>query len=213
MNRDMVQYYKERALEYEKIYLKPERQLDLKKAAEVLKEWFSAKNVLEIACGTGYWTERIAETALSVFATDINERMIEVAKSKSYKNLVQFAVSDFYALAPAQKFDALFGGFIWSHILLQDLEGFLHKMSGLVQPGGVMVFMDNIYVEGSSIPVVHSDEQGNTYQNRSLENGSTHLVLKNFPSRDFILQELSRFSSAFQFVESKHYWIASCVIR
>jgi hypothetical protein len=37
MNKDLVEYYKERAKEYELIYAKPERQEDLKKAAEILQ--------------------------------------------------------------------------------------------------------------------------------------------------------------------------------
>ena len=86
MNKDLVAYYKERAKEYEQIYSKPERQEDLKKIAEILQDFFTAKNLIERACGTGYWTERISETARSIIATDINDSVLEIAKSKSYPN-------------------------------------------------------------------------------------------------------------------------------
>ena len=66
----MVDYYRRRAGEYEAFYAKPERQADLlllkKKIAEILKR----ARVLEIACGTGYWTTVIASAAESVTATD-----------------------------------------------------------------------------------------------------------------------------------------------
>jgi hypothetical protein len=42
--------------------------------------------------------------------------------------------------------------------------------------------LDNRYVEGSSTPVTERDAEGNGYQSRKLADGSTHLVLKNFPT-------------------------------
>ncbi|MES2780773.1 MAG: hypothetical protein V4651_12845 [Bacteroidota bacterium] len=57
MNTDLVSYYHQRAKEYEKLYAKPERQEDLKEIATVLQGIFINKNVFEISCGTGYWTE------------------------------------------------------------------------------------------------------------------------------------------------------------
>ena len=37
------------------------------------------------------------------------------------------------------------------------------------------------FVEGSSSPIAHTDEQGNPYQIRGLDDGSVTRVLKNFP--------------------------------
>ena len=56
MNTDLIKYYKKRAKEYENIYLKPERQNDILKAAIILQDIFTDKNIFEIACGTSYWT-------------------------------------------------------------------------------------------------------------------------------------------------------------
>ena len=47
-----------------------------------------------------------------------------------------------------------------------------------------MIFFDNQYVEGSNLPVIRTDDEGNTYQERALPDGSRHEVLKNFPSDD-----------------------------
>ena len=44
------------------------------------------------------------------------------------------------------------------------------------------MFIDNAYVEGSSTPISRTDEQGDTYQMRRLDDGSRHEVLKNFPA-------------------------------
>ena len=78
---DLVTYYAKRAAEYEAIYQKPERQSDLRELENLLRRDFAGRNVLEIACGTGYWTERVASVADSIVALDINESVLEIGFS------------------------------------------------------------------------------------------------------------------------------------
>jgi ubiquinone/menaquinone biosynthesis C-methylase UbiE len=208
MNSDLVSYYKDRAKEYEKLYSKPERQEDLKNSATILQEIFADKQVIEIACGTGYWTEKIAATATSIFATDINESVIDIAKKKDFSSKqVSFGIADIYNFSDDNKFESLFGGFIWSHILLQDLDKFLSTVNSLVSPGGTVVFMDNNFVEGSNHPITERDEYGNSFQTRKLEDNTTHLVLKNFPTEIFLQQKLKDFGAEFKFFNLTYYWI------
>ena len=182
MNNDLTAYYAQRAAEYEAIYAKPERQSDLKAAGQILQDLFKDKSVLEIACGTGYWTQQIAQTAASVWATDINESVLEIARSKAYPgNHVTFETADLYQIHPVQTVDALFGGFIWSHIPLQEMEQFLTQVNRLAGRRNLVVLMDNRYVEGSSSPITNRDDVGNTYQTRRLRSGEVFDVLKNFP--------------------------------
>ncbi|MFZ5805639.1 MAG: class I SAM-dependent methyltransferase [Verrucomicrobiota bacterium] len=99
----LFDYYNKRAQEYERIYAKPERQDALGKLKTHLQKILRGNDVLEIACGTGYWTEVIASTARSVLAMDISEEMLSIARQKSYSsNNVNFALSDAYALCRCQ---------------------------------------------------------------------------------------------------------------
>ena len=208
MNTNIVAYYKDRAQEYEKIYAKPERQDDLQRATTIVRDIFAGKQVLEIACGTGYWTERIAQRASSIFATDINEAVIDVAKSKTYQNSnISFGLADIYNFPDQNQYEGLFAGFIWSHILLQDLDKFLQTVNRLVVPGGTVVFMDNHFVANSNHPITNIDEQGNTFQTRKLEDGTEHLVLKNFPTAAFLNQKLDGHTNAFEVINLTYYWI------
>jgi SAM-dependent methyltransferase len=208
MNSDIVSYYKDRATEYEKIYYKPERQSDLLLARQILQDTFTDKDVFEIACGTGYWTEKICATARKVLATDINETVIEIAKSKNCSPAkVDFQIADIFNLVNMNKHESLFGGFIWSHIKLQDLSNFIDTVNTLVKNSGTIVFMDNNYVEGSNLPVTEKDDSGNTYQTRILENGTTHKVLKNFPTGIFIRQLLKDRATDINFINLQYYWI------
>ncbi len=209
MNTNLVQYYKDRAKEYERIYFKPERQEELAKAHIILQDIFKNKDVFEVACGTGYWTEHIALSARTILATDINKEVIEIAEQKEYprKNVI-YQTADLYTHKNDKKHESLFAGFIWSHVKRQEIIPFVDALNKLVVPGGILVIMDNNYVEGSSTPITRTDELGNTYQTRKLSDGSTHLVLKNFPTEAYLRETLNYISGDFKFIQLQYFWIA-----
>ena len=78
----MEQYYSKRAAEYEQIYQKPERQHELEWLRGRIPAIFRDRTVLEVACGTGYWTQYIARTAAKVHACDINDSVLEIDPSR-----------------------------------------------------------------------------------------------------------------------------------
>ena len=91
-------YYAKRASEYERIYDKAERQDELAWLRERLPRLFEGRRVLEVACGTGYWTQFIAKRAAHVTACDINEAVLEIAREKPIaKGRVTFARADAFA--------------------------------------------------------------------------------------------------------------------
>src|SRR5207237_10299255 len=101
METSMVRYYAERAAEYERIYAKPERQEDLRQLRGFVERTFAGANVFEIACGTGCWTEVVARSAASVVATDINEEVLAIARSKTMdRERTTIRKADAYALTP-----------------------------------------------------------------------------------------------------------------
>jgi SAM-dependent methyltransferase len=204
-------YYARRAAEYEKIYEKPERQADLARLRRDIPALFRAERVLEIACGTGYWTPLIAEQAESVLAVDYNDETLAIAQAKKYpKANVRFQRADAYALPDwKERFSACYAGFWWSHVPLAQLEAFLNGLHARLEPGARVAFMDNRYVEGSSTAISRKDAEGNTYQSRRLADGSSHEVLKNFPSAPELRARLGRLGTEITFAEYQYYWLAT----
>ena len=211
MSDKLITYYARRAQEYDQIYEKPERQAELAKLGEWVQEQVAGKRVLEVACGTGYWTRLMARTAASVLATDINAEMIEVAQQKlGEEEKVGFRVANLYELEPeVGAFEAVFGGFIWSHIPHQNLADFLVSLHTQVGKGGRLLFIDNTFVAGSSTPISHTDRDGNTYQVRQLADGSKYQILKNFPNKKQIRSLLNNVATDLQYTRLDHYWTLS----
>jgi 2-polyprenyl-3-methyl-5-hydroxy-6-metoxy-1,4-benzoquinol methylase len=170
---------------------------------------FAGKRVLELACGTGYWTEVIASSAAQVTAVDANEEVLQIARTKRYpENRVDLVIGDCYSpLASGRRHDALFAGHWWSHVPLGRMDNFLQTAVQSVAPGAMIAFFDNNYVAGSSTAVSRRDAKGNSYQTRRLDDGSTHEVLKNFPSESELIQRASRHGWGAHVELLRHFWL------
>lgn len=207
-------YYAARANEYERMYAKPERQADLRRLETMIPEMFSARSVLEIACGTGYWTQHLVRSAKSVLATDLTPETLAVARAKNLPaEKVRFATADAFALAPGLgRFDAAFAGFWWSHLKRTECDRFLDSLRARLAPGAIVAFLDNRYVEGSSTPIAQRDPEGNTWQRRPLDDGSEHLVLKNFPTEAELREQTGKFGGNARYFALDYYWLFSCEV-
>jgi len=210
----MVGYYGKRAREYERIYQKPERQADLLSLRRFVEKTFAGTDVFEVACGTGYWTGVLARSAASVVAMDVNEEVLAIARAKCMGQSVTFQQGDAYALHPStRRFNAGLSAFWWSHIPKSRLNAFLRGLHRCLSPGARVVFIDNVYVEGNSTPVSGTDQHGDTYQIRRLDDGSTFEVCKNFPTESELLTATGDLASNARVQVLRYYWILSYLRR
>lgn len=209
MKTDMVSYYATRASEYERIYAKPERGPNIQRLRRMLGPLFHGCNVLEISCGTGYWTEVIAPCARAVVATDINEEVLNIARSKNWGPAsVEFHQADSCALPDFQRrFDGGFAGFWWSHIPKRRLSDFLAGFHARLEPGALVAFVDNLYVAGSSTPISRVDASGDSFQTRQLSDGSVHEVLKNFPNPTEVESTMHAFADSIAITTLDYFWL------
>ncbi|MGH8721205.1 MAG: class I SAM-dependent methyltransferase [Burkholderiales bacterium] len=191
----LADYYARRAPEYERFYDKPERQADLSVLRERVARLFAGRSVLEVACGTGYWTAAIAPQAREVTALDVNEEVLALAREKPLPaGRVEFQRADAYSLPDlGRRHDGLFAAFWWSHVPRARLDAFLGGCVHAAAPGAMLAFLDGRFVEGSSTPIARRDADGNSYQARRLDDGSEHEVLKNYPAESELIQRASRF--------------------
>ncbi len=179
-----------------------------------IQEEMNHTDILEVACGTGYWTQRLAQVASSITALDASSEVLEIARQKEYPlNRVHFLQADAFRLDDvAGHFGAVFAGFWFSHVRRQEQESFLRSLHRKLRANGKVVMIDNRYVKGSSTPIARSDADGNTYQIRTLADGSHHEVLKNFPTAVELRSLLGALSSDHTIKEFDYYWGVSYVV-
>jgi len=212
---ELAEYYARRTAEYDEIYLKPERQADITRLAALIREELSGRRVLEVACGTGYWTQHIARVAASILACDINDEVLAIARSRPYaEKRPEFAIFNAFELErlPAE-FDAAFAGFWVSHVKRAELPVFLAGLRDRLKAPARVVLSDNVYVPGSSTPIAFTDDCGNTYQDRTLKDGSRHRVLKNFLTEQDLLAAAGPDVSHPRYVALEYYWFFAYTVQ
>ncbi|HEV7816494.1 MAG TPA: methyltransferase domain-containing protein [Janthinobacterium sp.] len=215
ITEQLAKYYAHSAQEYDRVYDKPERQDDLDELQEKVAELLRGHRVLEIACGTAYWTETIAATAASVLATDINPEMLELAKARGLDaGKVTFSLADAFDLpADIGTFTACFAGFWWSHVKREDQERFLGQLRSKLGKDVMLVMIDSSYVDGSSTVIARTDLEGNTYQIRNTADGTRYEVLKNFPSDSALRKKLGASVREIRILRLEYYWLLSCRLK
>lgn len=214
ISTSMTDYYQERAPEYEEFYHRPERQAEQAELKGWLEEETRGRTVLEIACGTGYWTAVAAPGARYIQATDYNSAPMEIARAKKLGEHVRFSRGDAYNLPGFDAaFDCGMAHFWWSHVLLADRERFLANFVAKLQGGAKVLMIDNNNVEGSTIPISREDAHGNTYQTRRLSDGSEYEVVKNFPDTEELRAALTPFCSGVEVRQGTHFWALRAITR
>lgn len=205
---EMQAYYAIRAPYYDAVYLKPERAKDIAFLSGYLPAAFAGRSVLEVACGTGYWTQHIARTAARLVAIDAGPEPLGFARLRPNAELVTFRLEDAYHLpADLGEFDAAFAGLWFSHVPVEQRAEFISALHPRLVAGAKVIFIDNSEVQCREWPIVETDAHGNTYQRRELRDGSVHRVLKNFPTQDQLRELLSRHASALSFRQLDNFWL------
>jgi SAM-dependent methyltransferase len=210
-----AQFYAKSASNHDRIYDRAERQEDLQAMREHVANALRGHTVLELACGTGYWTRIIAEVADKVVATDINPEMIAMAKLRALPaDKVELRVADAYDLpADIGDFTAVFIGFWWSHVKREDQERFLAQLKAKVGKDMFVVLLDDAYVEGSSETVARTDMEGNTYQIRTAPDGERYEIPKTYPSDSALRKKLASSVREIKIVRLEYYWMLTCRLK
>ena len=209
-DRETIDYYRARAPEYEQIYYRdvPERRRELDEAAQRLKQLTEGRSVLDLACGTGYWTQILSTAAASVVAVDISTEMLNEAIKKTYQTPVEFVRADLHTLPfPAACCDLISVGFWFSHQPKQEYDQFFKDIIHPLKRGGSVWLIDNNFpAEGPQMESVRVDEHGNNYKRRYLENGEGFIILKNYFSKEELQTTFAPCFSINELVYGRYYW-------
>lgn len=110
---------------------------------EALASFGATGRVLELAGGTGWWTERLARTADSLTVVDASAETLGHNRARVGRDDVTYVVADVFDWRPEQRYDVVFFSFWLSHVPRSRFGAFWSLVGDCLAPGGRAFLIDN----------------------------------------------------------------------
>lgn len=193
-----------------RIHAVPERQYELQNLIALALKFSIEQNLLELACGIGFWTEKLAKSARAILAIDICESTLRLAEQRVISNCVRFARADALNLSIENTgITAVFSGFFLSHLRRNALKGFFSQIDSQLDNGVRVLFFENTFPRSCMRRYRCIDVESNTFEFRCLGNGDEHLILKNDFTDSELMAALSPRASKVRVERGIYYWSLS----
>jgi SAM-dependent methyltransferase len=177
---EQIEYYRARAREYDESI---SGATDLLAPGKVLLLKLGKFDfVLELACGTGIWTETLLRMGNHVTAVDAAPEMLKIARQKLREEQIQFQQADLFQWEPTQQYDLVFFANWLSHVPPETLDEFLDKVKQAVRPGGYVAMIDQ-YLPSEADRQIAKDD---IYATRPVEDGRQFTIVKAFYDLEFL---------------------------
>lgn len=188
--QQQIAYYRARAAEYNEWWY---RQGRYDRGAALNQRWFDEAekvraallamphqdHILELACGTGLWTQELLKVGRHVTAVDASPEMIAINQAALQSDRVTYVQSDIFTWQPDQHYDMVFFSFWLSHVPPERLPGFLQQVSAMLKPGGRLFILDSRRTPDSTA-IDHVIPEDGTTLERKLNDGQTFQIVKVF---------------------------------
>jgi 2-polyprenyl-3-methyl-5-hydroxy-6-metoxy-1,4-benzoquinol methylase len=215
---EQISYYQARAHEYDEWFF---RQGRYDRGDELNKQWFSEVKqvrqavdafrptgyVLEIACGTGLWTEQLVQYARQVTAVDAVPEMLAVNQSRVHSSKVRYIHANIFDWSSEEQYDVVFFGFWLSHVPSEKFETFWRRIDTVLKPDGTVFFVDSRYDSTSTAKDHCLEGSEATSVKRRLNDGREFRIVKIFYEAMKLSKLLSELGWKFEIEETPNYFI------
>ena len=200
--RHQIEYYRARAPEYDEWFYR-QGHCDMGEALN--KIWYdevqlirdqlldspTLPRVLEMACGTGIWTQELVKMSDQVTALDASPEMIKINQAKVQSDKVRYEQVDLFSWQPQQQYDMVFFGFWISHVPDDKLSAFLTTVNRVLKTGGRLFFIDS-FKTSTGTSKLQSVDTVNDIQKRVLNDGRKFEIIKIYYDPETLTQVLQK---------------------
>ncbi len=217
---EMKTYYRERSAEYDEWFYRQGRYdrgaqsnalwfAEVDEVVKALDDLHMTGELLELAPGTGIWTERLLNTASSITAVDASSEMVAINRARVNSERVEYMLADLFTWQPPRAFDGVFFGFWLSHVPLERLDAFLDMLADALRPGGKVFFVDGRRESTSTASDHQLPEEGEQLMIRKLNDGRAFEIVKNFYDPPALSERFARHGLAVTVRETPTFFLYS----
>lgn len=215
---EMKTYYRERAREYDEWFYRQGRYdrgaqsnalwfAEADEVVQALEDFHMSGDLLELAPGTGIWTERLLKTASSITAVDASNEMVAINRARINSERVEYILADLFSWQPPRMFDGIFFGFWLSHVPLERLDAFFAMLAAALRPGGKVFFVDGRREPTSTASNHRLPTGGEQLMIRKLNDGRAFEIVKNFYDPAVLAGQLAQHGLAVTVRESATFFL------
>lgn len=215
---EQIEYYRARASEYDQWYL---RQGRYDRGAELNERWFAEDRVvleslrasqpggsiLELACGTGIWTARLAPHARELLAVDASPEVIAINRDRLRSSNVTYVQADLFDWVPPMQFDFVFFGFWLSHVPPERFEAFWALVHRALKPDGRFFFTDSRYEQTATAKDHRLPDRAATRLTRRLNDGREFQIYKIYYEAEALQARLAQLGWQAAVTQTANYFI------
>lgn len=216
--QEQIAYYRARAGEYDQWFL---RQGRYDHGPALNQQWFDEAGVvadslaafaptgrvLELACGTGLWTQHLARTASSLTAVDSSPEVIALNRERVGRSDVEYIQADLFSWEPAGQYDFVFFSFWLSHVPPERFPSFWEMVYSALAPGGRVFFIDSLYSESSTANDHQLEGETATTLSRKLNDGREFRIVKVFYQPETLASKLAGLGWQMQVTATPNYFL------
>jgi demethylmenaquinone methyltransferase/2-methoxy-6-polyprenyl-1,4-benzoquinol methylase len=222
--QQQIEYYRARANEYDEWFYRVGR---YDRGEENNQRWFNeiaivkdalhkigaVDDILELASGTGIWTQELLGIGKKITAIDANEEVIAINRSKLDLPSIAYYIFDLFTWQPDTEYDLVFFAFWLSHVPPNLLDAFLTKVNQSVRAGGQIFMIDSRFEPTSTANNHLLENDGNIYKNRKLNDGQEFRIVKIFYQPDELQEKLKQAGFQAEIKMTDNYFIYAYGIK
>jgi demethylmenaquinone methyltransferase/2-methoxy-6-polyprenyl-1,4-benzoquinol methylase len=189
--QEQMAYYRARAAEYDEWFYRTGRYdygeainaqwfAEIEVVRDALRRLQPAGHVLELACGTGIWTEELVRIGTDVTAVDASAEMLAITQAKLPDASLTCIQADLFTWEPDRTYDTVCFAFWLSHVPPERLDTFLAKVARATRPGGSIFMVDSREALHSGAKMNQTVVLDDLVHERKLKDGRTFRVIKRY---------------------------------
>lgn len=183
---EQIEYYRARAQEYDRSISGAIPVFE--PAIGMLTQLGKFNQVLELACGTGFWTKHLLQIGEHVTATDAAPEMLQIAREYAGDERITYQQLDLFQWQPNETFDLVFFANWLSHVPPEVVDDFLNKVRASLKAGGYIALVDQHAPSEADSAIAKE----NIYAVRPLEDGREFTIVKAFYNLNELEEKLKK---------------------
>jgi demethylmenaquinone methyltransferase/2-methoxy-6-polyprenyl-1,4-benzoquinol methylase len=216
--QQQIDYYRERAREYDEWFLRQGRCdrgpqanhiwfQEIKEVRQALARFGPTGEILELAAGTGQWTEQLIAYASRITAVDAAAETLAQNKQRLQSPKVDYVQADIFTWRPERRFDVVFFSFWLSHVPPERFAAFWETVGNACKPGGRVFFVDSRYSPSSTAVNHRLGKTDDTTVKRRLNNGRKFVIYKIFYKSSELASQLEKLGWRADIRETDNYFL------